>query len=125
VASDVFEEDPAQAVAKFADDAGDVGPEVARIICPEALSGLAERLTRIASQQGVDCPCEWPGIEGGEVIPDWRGCEIPGALSCDDAAPWVFLPLDKGPGVISGFGQHDAQIQAPAACAEGQSVPGT
>jgi hypothetical protein len=27
--------------------------------------------------------------------------------------------------VIAGFRQHDAQIQASAACAEGQSVPGT
>jgi hypothetical protein len=27
--------------------------------------------------------------------------------------------------VKSGFGQHEAQIKASAACAEGQSVPGT
>jgi hypothetical protein len=27
--------------------------------------------------------------------------------------------------VISGFGQHEAQIKASAACAEGQSMPGT
>jgi hypothetical protein len=27
--------------------------------------------------------------------------------------------------VISGFGEHEAQIKASAACAEGQSVPGT
>jgi hypothetical protein len=25
----------------------------------------------------------------------------------------------------TGFGEHEAQIQASAACAEGQSVPGT
>jgi hypothetical protein len=27
--------------------------------------------------------------------------------------------------VETGLGKHDAQIQASAACAEGQSVPGT
>jgi hypothetical protein len=27
--------------------------------------------------------------------------------------------------VIAGFGKHEAQIKASAACAEGQSMPGT
>jgi hypothetical protein len=27
--------------------------------------------------------------------------------------------------VIAGLGEHEAQIKASAACAEGQSVPGT
>jgi len=84
VASDVFEKDPAQAVAKLSDDAGDVGPEVARIVGPKALPGLAERLTRIASQQGVDGSCKWLGVEGCEIVPD-RGCgEVACALGCDD-----------------------------------------
>ena len=84
MASDVFEKDPAQAVAKLSDDAGDVGPEVARIVGPKPLSGLAERLTRIASQQGVDRACKWLGVEGCEIVP-YRGWgEVSGPLGCDD-----------------------------------------
>jgi len=81
---DVFEEDPAQAVAKLSDDAGDVGPEVARIVCPESLPGLAERLTRVASQQGVDRTCKWPGVKGCEIVPDRGRGKVSGPLGCDD-----------------------------------------
>jgi hypothetical protein len=119
VASDVFEEDPAQAVSKLSDDPGDVGPEVTRIVCPKALPGLAERLTRVASQQGVDCPREWLGVKGGEVIPDRGWGEVSCPLCCDDGCAGVFIPLDKATGVEAGFGQNEAHIQAPAACAEG------
>lgn len=49
---DVFEEHPFR--FDLSDDAGDVGPQVPGIVCPFALSRGAERLTRIASQHGVD-----------------------------------------------------------------------
>jgi hypothetical protein len=46
VAGDVFEEDPCRMA--FGDDAGDVWPEVAGIICTTALSGRAEGLAGIS-----------------------------------------------------------------------------
>ena len=82
--------------AAFPDDAGDIGPEVAGIVGATAFSGRAEGLA------GIAC-----------------------ALGCDEDRPWPVLPLDEGAGVIAGFGEHEAQIKASAACAEGQSVPGT
>mgnify|MGYP000886508951 FL=1 len=51
--------------------------------------------------------------------------EISGALGGDEDRPWPVLPFDEGAGVIAGFGEHEAQIKASAACAEGQSVSGT
>ena len=94
VTGDVFEEDPFRAA--LADDPRDVGPEVAGIIGPAALSSRAEGLA------GIAC-----------------------ALGCDEDRPWPVLPFDEGAGVIAGFGEHEAQIKASAACTEGQSVPGT
>ena len=51
--------------------------------------------------------------------------KVSGALGGDKDAAWPVFPLDKGAGVMAGFREHEAQIQASAARAEGQSVPGT
>ena len=120
---DVFEEDPFGAA--FADDAGDVGPEVTGIVGPAALSGRAEGLAGISREDGVERAAEGPGIEAAQVGPDWGRGEVSCALGRDEDRPWPVLPFDEGAGVIAGFGEHEAQIKASAACAEGQSMPGT
>jgi hypothetical protein len=122
VTGDVFEEHPLRAT--FADDTGDVGPEVAGIVSATALSGRAERLAGIACEDGVEGAAEGEGIEAAQVGPDRGRGEVSGCLRHEDR-PWPVLPFDEGAGVIAGLGEHDAQIKASAACAEGQSVPGT
>ena len=123
VTGDVFEEHPAGAT--FTDDAGDFWPKVARVVGPTALSGRAEGLAGISGEDDVEGTAEDPSIEAAEIIPDWCRGEIPGALGGDEDGAWPVFPLDKCAGVITGLRQHEAQIQASAACAEGQSVPGT
>ena len=123
VTGDVFEEDPFGGT--FPDDTGDFGPEVARIIGTAALSGGAEGLAGISGEDDVEGPEKGPGIEAAEIIPDRGWGEIPRGLGGDEDLSWPILPLDESAGVEAGLGQHDAQIQASAACAEGQSVPGT
>ncbi len=120
---DVFEKDPFGAA--FGDDAGDVGPEVAWILGAAALSGRAEGLAGIACEDGIEGTAEGPGVEAAQVGPDRGLGEVSGCLRRDEHRPWPALPLDEGAGVIAGFGEHEAQIKASAACAEGQSVPGT
>jgi len=123
VPGDVFEEDPFRAA--FADDAGDVGPEVAGVAGAAALSGRAEGLAGIACEDGVERAAEGSGVEAAQVGPDRGRGEVSGCLRRDEDRPWPVLPFDKGAGVIAGFGEHEAQIKASAACAEGESVPGT
>ncbi len=123
VTGDVFEKDPLGAA--LADDAGDLGPEVSRVISTAALSGSAEGLAGISGEDDVEGPAKGSGIETAQIIPDGRRGEVSGALGGDEDGLGPALPLDKGAGVKAGFGQHEAQIQASAACAEGQSVPGT
>ena len=123
VPRDVFEKDPLGAA--LADDAGDLGPEVSRVISTAALSGSAEGLAGISGEDDVEGPAKWSGIETAQIIPDRGRRKIPGALGRDEYGAGPVLPFDKGTGVIAGFGKHEAQIQASAACAEGQSVPGT
>ena len=123
VTCDVFEKDPFGAALD--DDAGDFGPEVPGIVGTTAFSGRAEGLAGVSGEDCVEGPAEGPGIEAAQVIPDWRWRKVSGALGRDEDRAGICLPFDKCPGVKPGFGEHDAQIQASAACAEGQSVPGT
>ena len=120
---DVFEKDPLRGT--FPDDTGDLWPEVTRIVCPAALSGGAERLAGISGEDDVEGTAERSGFEAAQIVPDRRWSEIPGALGSDEDASGPIFPLDEGAGVKAGFGEHEAQIKASAACAEGQSVPGT
>ena len=123
VAGDVFKENPFWGT--FADDPGDLGPEMAGIIGTTTLARGAERLTGISGENDVESPTKGSGIETAQIIPDWRGCEISRALGGDEHGARPLFPLDEGAGVEAWFGEHEAQIQASAACAEGQSVPGT
>jgi hypothetical protein len=120
---DVFEGNPLGSA--FTDDAGDLGPEVAWIVGIAALSDGADGLAGISGENRVKGTAEGPGIEAAQVVPNWCRDEISCALGGNEHGPWPFLPFDEGAGVIAGFGEHKAHIQASAACAEGQSVPGT
>ena len=123
VTGDVFEKDPFRAA--FADDAGDIGPEMAGIVGAAAFAGGAEGLAWISGEDDVESAAERPGIEATQIVPDRGWGEIPGALCGDEDGAGPVFPFDKGAGVIPGLSEHEAHIQASAACAEGQSVPGT
>ena len=123
VAGDVFQKDPLGVA--YTDDPGDLGPEVAGIIGATAFASGAEGLAGISGEDDVEGTAKGPGVEAAEIIPDRCRGEIACTLGGDKDRSWPALPLDEGAGVISGFGEHEAQIKASAACAEGQSVPGT
>lgn len=125
VSRDVLEEEPLEGWPEFPCDSGNIWPEVPFVVGSLALSSVTERLAGVSGKQGVDAARKWSGVESGEVIPDRGRCEVSGLLPCDDDGAGVFLPLDPTPGVKSGFGQHEAHIQASAAGAEGDSVSGT
>ena len=98
---------------------------MAGVVRATAFACGAERLTRITGEDDVESAAEWPGIETAQIVPYWCRSEIPGALGRDEDGARPVFPFDEGTGVETGFGEHEAQIQASAACAEGKSVPGT
>ena len=123
VTGHVFQEDPFGGT--FPDDAGDLGPEVAGIIGATAFASGAEGLAGISGEDDVEGAAKGTGIKAAKIIPDRGRGEVACALGSDEDSSGPILPLDESPGVKSGFGEHEAQIQASAACAEGQSVKGT
>ena len=120
---DVFEKDPFRGA--LSDNPGDVWPKVAGIVGATALSGGAEGLAGISGEDNVEGAAKGSGIEALEIIPDRGWGEVACALGGNEDSARPVLPFDEAAGVISGFGEHDAHIQASAAGAEGQSVPGT
>ncbi len=123
VTCDIFEKDPFGAA--FTDNAGDVGPEVAGVVGAAALSRRAEGLARVSGQHDIEGSAEGAGVEAAQVGPDRGRGEVPRALGGHQDGARPVLPFDEAPGVISGLGEQEAHIEASAACAEGQSVPGT
>jgi hypothetical protein len=123
VTGDVLNEDPFGAA--FSDDAGNIWPEVAWIVSTTALSGGAERLAGISGQHSVEGTPEGPGVEAAQIVPNWGRGEVSCALGRDEDGAGPVFPFDKGAGVIAWLGEHEAQIKASAACAEGQSMSGT
>ena len=123
VAGDVFEEDPFGAT--LGNDPADIGPEVAGIVGPTALSDRTEGLAGISRKDGVKGSAEGAGVEAAQIVPDRGRGEVARALGGNEHSSGPVLPLDKASGVVSGLGEHEAQIKASAACAERHSVPGT
>jgi hypothetical protein len=123
VTGDVFEEYPFWGT--FPGNPGDLGPEVPGVVGTLAFPSGTEGLAGISGEDDVEGAAKGTGIEAAEIIPDRGWGEIPGALCGDEDRARPVFPFDKGAGVIAGFGEHEAQIKASAACAEGQSVPGT
>lgn len=124
MSGDVLEKAPSQGCAELFDDPQDVGPEVALVVLSLALSCMAKWLTRVASQQRVDCACKRAGVEGGKVIPDRGGLEVSGPHRGNERRSGVFLDLDIAPTVETGFRKAEAHIQASGSGAEAKPVSG-
>ena len=125
VPRDVLNEDPLGAA--LPNNSGDLWPEVTGIVGFTAFTSGAEpeRLEGVSGKDGIKGTPEGPCIKTAQIVPDWGRSEVSCALGGDEHASRPVLPFDKRAGVIAGLGEHEAQIKASAACAEGQSVPGT
>ena len=89
------------------------------IVGATALSSGAEGLAGIACEDGIEGAAEGASVEAAQVGPDRGRGEIAGALGSHEDGVRPVLPFDEGASVIAGLGEHEAQIKASAACAEG------
>ena len=117
VTGDVFEEDPFGGT--FPGNPGGLWPEVPRVVSTTAFACGAEGLAGISGEDGVEGAAKWPGIKAAQIVPDRGWGEIPGALGGDENSAGPVFPFNKGAGVITGLSEHEAQIKASTACAEG------
>ena len=116
---DVFQEDEGR--LDLADDAGDMGPEVARVVRAPAFACDGERLARIARSDDVHRAAPRAAVEAGNVAPD--RCRIQGRLfhPCHENGRGVGFPFDMAHSSISGQGDGEPEVEPARAGAKGEA----
>ena len=116
---DIFEENEGRLA--FADDAGDMGPEVTRILAAKPSACDGKWLARIACAKKIHRAAPRAAIEGSNVIPD--NSLIQGRVfhprhesGCGEG-----LPLDIAHSTISGEGKVQSEVEPASAGTEGEA----
>ena len=116
---DILEEDEGR--FDLADDAGDMGPEVARIVRTPALACHGERLARIARSDDIHRAAPRSAVEGSNVVPD--NSLIQGRVfhprhesGCGEG-----FPFDMAHSTISGDGDGEPEVETARAGAQGEA----
>ena len=116
---DILEEDEGR--LDLADDAGDVRPEVARVVGTPALASDGERLARIVRSDDVHRAAPWAAVEGSNVVPD--NSLIQGRVfhPRQESGCGVGFPFDMAHRTISGDGDGEPEVEPTRAGAEGEA----
>ena len=116
---DILEEDEGR--FDLADDAGDMRPEVARVVRAPALARDGERLARIARSDDVHRAAPRAAVEGSNVVPD--NSLIQGRVfhPRHESGCGVGFPLDMAHSTISGDGDGEPEVEPARAGAEGEA----
>ena len=116
---DILEEDEGR--FDLADDAGDMRPEVSRIVRTPALARNREWLARIARSDDVHRAAPWAAVERGNVVPD--NSLIQGRVfhPRHESGCGVGFPFDMAHSTISGDGDGEAEVEPASAGAKGEA----
>ena len=100
------------------DDAGDMRPEVARVVRATALARDRERLARIARSDDVHRAAPRAAVEGGNIVPD--NSLIQGRVfhPRHESGCGVGFPFDMAHSTISGDGEDEPEVEPARAGAE-------
>jgi len=116
---DILEEDEGR--LDLADDPGNMGPEVTRVVHPSALARDGERLARIARSNDVHRAAPRAAVEGSNIVPD--NSLIQGRVfhprhenGCGEG-----FPFDMAHSTISGDGDGDPEVEPASAGTEGEA----
>jgi hypothetical protein len=119
-AADILDED--EPGAGLDDDAACRGPELARVIASEPLSGEAVRLARDAANEAIHEATEASAVEGSHIRPD--SCRSQSTLlhRCDQVRDGEGLPLHHNDGASAWNGEFDGKVEPSASGAETDEV---
>ena len=116
---DIFEED--EGWLDLANDAGDMRPEVPRVVRPPALARDGERLARIARSDDVHRAAPRVAVETGNVVPDRRAIQGRVFHPRHESGCGVGFPFDMAHSTISGDGDGEPEVEPACARAEGEA----
>jgi hypothetical protein len=116
---DILEEDEWR--FNLADDAGDMGPKVARVVRASALACDGERLARIARSDDVHRATPRAAVEGSNVVPDNSLIQGRVLHPRHESGCGVGFPFDMAHSTISGVGDGEPEVESARARAEGEA----
>lgn len=105
----------------FADDAGDMRPEVARILTAEPSACDRERLARIARSDDIHRTTPRAAVEGSNVVPDSSLIQGRVFHPRHESGCGVGFPFDMAHSTISGDGDGKREVKPASARAEGEA----
>ena len=116
---DILEEDEGR--FDLADDAGDMRPEVARVVGAPAFARDGERLARIARSDDVHRAAPRAAVEGSNVVPD--NSLIHGRVfhPRHESGCGIGFPFNMAHSTISGECDGEPEIESTCAGAEGEA----
>jgi hypothetical protein len=114
---DILEEDEGR--LDLGDDAGDMRPQVTRVVRAPPLARDGERLARIARSDDIHRAAPRAAVKGDNVVPDWRVVEAAVAHSGAEDGCREGVPFDKADG--SGRWQSDLEAEVEPARAATQA----
>ena len=113
---DILEEDELR--FDLGDDAGDMRPEVARVVRAPAPARDGERLARIARSDDVHRAAPRAAVEGSNVVPDRRAIQGRVFHPRHESGCGVGFPFDMAHSTISGDGEDEPEVETARARAE-------
>ena len=117
---DVFKEAPFGSC--LADNAGDLGPEVAGIIGTEPVACKRERLARITGSDEMNPAAPRLATEGSQIVPDRSRSQGRVCHPCHESGRGERVSLDMTHSSISGFGQMQAEVKSADAGAKADAA---
>ena len=99
----------------LADDPGDMGPEVARVVCAPALARDRERLARIACSDDIHRTTPRAAVEGGNIVPDNSLIQGRAFHPRHESGCGEGFPSDMAHSTISGDGDGEPEVDATGA----------
>jgi len=117
---DILEEDEGR--FDLADDAGDMRPEVARVVRAPALASDRERLARIARSDDVHRAAPRAAVEGSNIVPDRSPIQGRVFHPRHENGRSVGFPFDMAHSSISGQGDGESEVDATSAGAEREAM---
>ncbi len=116
---DILEEDEGR--LDIADDAGDMRPEVARVVRAPALARDGERLARIARSDDVHRAAPRAAVEGSNLVPDSSLIQGRVFHPRHESGCGEGFPFDMAHSTISGDGDSEPEVETTCAGAEGEA----
>jgi len=115
---DVFEKDEGRHA--FVHDAGDVRPQMPRVVCSAPATGKRERLARIPRMDDVHAATPASAVEGRDIVPHRRPTQGRVFHPRHDDGRSIGFPLDVTNSAIGGQGDVETEIEAHRAGAQGE-----